>query len=288
MIWALYGLLHSFFRAAFTEAGRKMGTTPRYTVFLQAFFAALLLAPALPFVRWPDDLYFYYAAIGTALILSIGMHLQLALCAQSSGRLAALYMPIEALAGFGIWFLIAHSLPFAHSYSAVTLGGIAASYIIATVALLKIRRHDINWRTIAIMAPVGLTYAVIGAVMKMIVPPDRVFETAIVYAYLHFVIMASFHGMVLLVRGKDMPEKVTRGILGNGLLTACFSLLAYIAFIVAVTMAPNPGYISLLTMMMPVWLIIWHRLRGTEDDSKPLAALAIVLAVVLLLVVTLA
>ncbi len=285
MLWAFYGLIHSLARAAFTETGRVFGVDAWHLTFWHAFFAVVILVPLMPFMAWPADGHFYFAAAIVALMTTVGTVMHLSLSAQKSGRVSSIYMPLEAIAACLIWILIVPDVFQAHVDDLWMSAVVVLALLLSTAALLRIRPSDINWTTFSVVAPVGVTYAVAGVVTKIVMPEENVLPVALSYVLVSYVVMACAMGVVLLLKKKAGPDLMKTDLIRAGLLTGVFSGMAYATFVSSVALAPNPGYTSAMAMLLPVWLVVLHKITGVKDQANPLAALLIAFSLFVLVMV---
>lgn len=56
--------------------------------------------------------------------------------------------------------------------------------------------------------------------------------------------------------------------------------------IISLSMVINPAFTYILGALVPVWIMIYHRLRGIKDNASPLAGKAMVISAIILLYVT--
>ena len=286
MNWALYALLHSLCRAFFVETNRVYKIDSWHLTFMQALFGFLVLVPLLPFMNWPADPRFYFAAVIVALITAVGYMIQLGLAAQKTGRVSGMYMPLEALTATIIWVLVMPATLELHSDNLLLSAGVITAFALATFGMARIRNSDISWATFLIVAPVGVTYAISGIATKMAMPETLVIQNVLTYSFVSFAVMTFVLGIVLLAKKKASRAMLEARSLKAGLLTGAFSVVGSLSFVASVAMAPNPGYTSMMAMMLPVWLMIFHRALGIEDRANKLAALMLIAGTALLIAVT--
>ena len=286
MIWIIYAIAHSMFRGIFAEINRLYQIDAWQLTFVHAVCALLLMLPLVPFMEWQADPSFYAAAGMVALITSVGIVIQLNLSSEQNGRITGIAVPFEALAGFAIWLAIDAQALENLGADPVRLLGLVASFAIAVFGLMMLRRHDINRRTLAVMAPVAVTYAVAGVVTKVVVPLDQLVPALLSFVMVNYVVMTVAIGIVLLAKRRVDDTMRSWRTLQAGALTGLLSLMAYATFVVAVVMAPNPGYVSLTAVLIPVWLFIYHHAKHREDQSSAAAALLIIISVVALVLAT--
>ena len=291
MYWAIFGIFHSIFRAIFAEINRVYGEDPWQLSFWHASVAVLILIPFIPFMDWPvmdgaDGKNFYLAAILVAMILSVGIVIQLNLSSEKKGRVSSIAIPMESISAAFIWIAV---MPYMIDYYAqdpIMTISVASAFLLVSIALFFLRTTDWSWQAFFVVAPVGVTYAVAGVVTKMVVPEAQLIPAALSFVLMNYVVMTIVIGLVLLIKRKADKNMVSKSMVKAGLLTGLFSALAYITFVASVVHAPNPGYTSLLAALVPVWLMWYHELRFIDDKAKPLAGLLIVASVILLITST--
>ncbi len=286
MNWALYALLHSLCRAFFVETNRVYKVDSWHLTFLQAFFGFLLLLPFVPFMHWPSDPRFYFAAVIVAMITAVGYMIQLGLAAQKTGRVSGMYMPLEALTATIIWVLVMPAALELHTNNLILSAGVALAFALATFGMVRIRESDVSWATFLIVAPVGVTYAVSGIATKIVMPEVMIIPTVLTYSFVCFFTMTLALGFVLLIKKKASAAILEKRTLRAGLLTGVFSLVGSLSFVASVAMAPNPGYTSMMAMLLPVWLMLFHKAMRVEDRAQPLAASMLVAGAIILIGVT--
>ena len=286
MNWALYALLHSLCRAFFVETNRVYKIDSWQLTFMQALFGLVVLLPFIPLMDWPEDPRFYFAAIVVALITAVGYMIQLGLAGQKTGRVSGMYMPLEALTATIIWVLVMPAALELHLQNIMLSLGVVVALGLSTFGMARIRQSDVSWSTFLIVAPVGATYAISGIATKIVMPETHIIPAVLAYSLVGFATMTLVLGAVLLIKKKASREMVTKHALRGGLLTGAFSVVGSLCFVASVAMAPNPGYVSIMAMMLPVWLMMFHKAMGVEDRAAKAPAMILVCGVILLLMAT--
>lgn len=286
MNWALYALLHSLCRAFFVETNRVYKVDSWHLTFLQALFGFLVMLPLVPFMHWPEDARFYFAAVIVALITAVGYMIQLGLASQKTGRVSGMYMPLEALTATVVWVLVMPAALELHSQNLILSLGVIIAFALSTYGMIRIRESDFSWGTFLIVAPVGVTYAVSGIATKIVMPETMIIPTVLSYVLINFTVMTLTLGCALLAKKKATPDMISLHTLKGGVLTGAFSVVGALSFVASVAMAPNPGYTSMMAMMLPVWLLLFHKALRMEDRAQPVAALLLSLGVIILVVIT--
>ena len=286
MYWAIFGIFHSIFRAIFAEVNRVYNVDSWQLAFWHASVAVLILLPCIPFMDWPADVNFYLAAILVALILAVGVVIQLNLSAEKKGRVSSIAIPLEAIAAALIWLAVGDYMIDYYAQNPVMTVSVVSAFILASVALFFLRTTDITWQAFLVVAPVGVTYAVAGVVTKLVIPTAHVVPAALSFVLMNYVVMTIVIGLVVLLKGRANAGMYGGPMVRAGVMTGIFSAMAYLTFVMSVVYAPNPGYTSLLAALVPVWLMWYHELRMEEDRAKPLAGLLIVASIIMLITAT--
>lgn len=278
MLWAALAFLHSIFRAIVTETGRSYRQDEWHLAFWQAVWAVLFLLPFWPLMDWPGNARFYLSAVVVALIFSVGQVVRLNMADARIGRVTALAVPLEAFLAFVIWLFVLP--PARHDFAAHPAQALMAAVCFAAVsaALVFLRRHDIGWRTAAIVVPVGFSYAVAGVAMKLAIPAGLFAAAALPFLLVHYAASAVVMGLTLVLKGKARGLRRRETALAGGM-TGLFALAAWFSFTLGVVAAPNPGYVSFAAVLVPVWLMWYREMRLEDDRSNPAAALVVVAGV---------
>lgn len=286
MNWALYALLHSLCRAFFVETNRVYKLDSWHLTFMQALFGFVVLLPFVPFMHWPTDPRFYFAGVVVALITAVGYMIQLGLAAQKTGRVSGMYMPLEAVTATVVWILVMPAALEIHAHNIMLSVGVLVALALTTFGMCRIRESDVSWQTFLVVAPVGVTYAVSGIATKIVMPETAIIPVALTYCFVGFTTMALVLGVVLWAKKKAAPVMLSKPALKAGLLTGAFSVVGSFCFVASVAMAPNPGYVSIMAMLLPVWLMLFHKAMGLADNAAKIPAILLIAGVVVLLFVT--
>jgi hypothetical protein len=282
MIWIVYALLHSLFRAMFVETGRFFPMDGWVKTFWQAGFGLVLLLPFIPMMAWPDEPMFYIAAGLVSLTMTVGTLIQLNLTLLQSGRVTGIYMPLEAAAAFLIWLAVNPSSAAEMADNPLQIVAVVLAFAIAVTALLIVRPNDVGWRAFALVAPVGISFAVAGVVTKLTLPASDIMPLTLTFVFVNYMVMTAAMGLTLLIKKKATPDIFKTQTLKGGLITGLFSTSSYATFIAGVALAPNPGYTSFMAMLLPVWMIGLHKLFRVKEQASAVAAFLLIISAAIL------
>jgi hypothetical protein len=258
-------------RAVFVETGRQYPAVDREQQgFWQALFALVFLIPLAPVALWPQDQSFYIAAAGTSLILTAGALINAGLAAEKSGRELGIHMPLETIAAFCIWLALMPSTLGDFAAQPWKTIGLAAAFFITVAAFAKVRKLNISARAFLFALPVGISYAVAGNVTKTVMVPYDLLALTVAYATINFAVMAVVMCLWLTYKSKaDLSSGVIeKKLLAAGILSGLSSAVSYMAFVISVCLARNPGYTSALAMLLPAWLLGWHKITRVPDTAR--------------------
>ena len=286
MYWAILGIFHSMFRAIVAETGKDSTCDPWHLALWQALCGVAVFAFTMPFAVWPDNLDFLFAAIFTGLIIAVGSIIQLNLNMARIGRVSAVSMPLEAFLGFALWLIIWPASRDAYLGNPGSAFVTLLIFALASGALFYIRRNDVGAHTFLIAAPVGFSFAVAGVVMKLAIPAEQAIQATISFVLVSQLVMAVVIGAVLMLKGQMNKGFTDQETTRTGLTTGVFATMAYFTFVLGVVFAPNPGLVSFLAVLVPVWLMWYHEMRWQGDRSSPAAALIIAISVITLIGMT--
>lgn len=283
MIWIIYALFLSLFRAAFAETSRIFRVESLHLFYVHSLVALAILLPLTLFMAWPQDPRFYFAAALVSLILTAGTLQQLSLAEQKVGRVSSVSMPVEALAACMLWFAVGpEAMLEDYLTNPVLSGGLVLAFILCVGALLTIRESDISLKSFLVVAPVGCTFAVAAVVTKMVMPTEMVIPSALTFVFIHYVITTVVVGIYALFKGKVTADIFDTKVVKAGSYAGVFSMLGYLSFISALAYSPNPGFVSLMAMLVPVWLLAYHKTAAVKDNANWVSGMMMILGVLVL------
>jgi len=283
MLWVVFALIGVVFQAAFTESNRHFRADSYTLNVWHGMASVILMIPALFFIDWPSGVAFYLTAFFAGAVSAIACVVQFHLASKHNGRVASMFLPVEAFAMFFLWIALKPTLIGDYMASPVATATIGASMILASVSLFFLRRNDVGWSTFWSIAPIGLLYAVAGVLCKNIIDPDNFISSLLAYTFVFYVsLTVQMAAVVALRRRHTVREIFTPQMARAGFIIAVFSVMSCIGLFGGFALAENPGYTAIALMLVPVVLMAWHRATGTQDDASPIAGMGLVIAGALL------
>jgi hypothetical protein len=283
MIWAFFGILSSLFRAAFAETNRILKADTWQLNFWHALFGLLLMLPFSFGVNWGSlHPYVYLAAGLAALVLTAAALMQLNLSNIKTARVSSMHLPAESIFAFILWFFIMPgSLDFyLKNPQATSLIGLA--FVLTTVGLMRIRDNDMGLKGLAAILPGAATFGGLAVLVKALVHESDLPDAAFIFVFVAYATMTLIMALILLVRRKAKEELVDTSLVRAGLTTGILSAASLLCFIYSLVYASSPVYPIIVSMLVPVWLMVYHKAKKIDDQAKPLPAGLIVLGVLIL------
>ena len=270
-MWFFFALLATLFYCVMTEMNRAAGAGGQVLNFWRAVAATGVLLLALPLMHWPVDPDFYGVAFLYAVLHVAVFGLLYDLAAKRRSRVSAMYLPLAALAAFGFWYLLEPQAWALAMAEAALLKGLAVSSIAVMVALQFLRAHDYDRVLFLRVVPVGVAFGGLDALTKLVLQgKEPVLGVVLSYSLAAFALTAVLSAGALMLDRRVyrvfVPLYLRQGVLSGGL-----AVLMMGCALLALIGAPNPAYPGVVMMAGPLFIGVYHGMRGIPDSLSPLA-----------------
>ncbi len=230
---------------------------------------ALLGALLLP---WPTAWGFYATAVAMGMGLAVADVALFNASRVHGARLAALYIPLKMLLAFVGWaILVPTSLwPLVSEVWRVPL--LLVGFGLCSGAMLFIRRNDASWAGLLAILPAATLFAIADVVTKLTLPPLQGGLLAVAGSAVAFLTVTTTTGAVasLWLKEGDVAAPLTWPGWRTVRLAAGFGVLVLTGLtllLVVLALAPNPGYVTAVSMLSVVFLAVWARwMRGERNN----------------------
>lgn len=230
---------------------------------------ALLGAWLLP---WPTAWGFYATAVAMGLGLAVADVALFNASRVHGARLAALYIPLKMLLAFVGWAILAPTSlwPLVSEVWRVPL--LLVGFGLCSGAMLFIRRNDASWAGLLAVVPVAVLFALGDVVAKLALPPVQGGLLAVAGSAVAFLTVTTTTGAVasLWLKEGDAAAPLTWPGWRTVPLAAGFGALLLTGLtllLVVLALAPNPGYVTAVSMLSVVFLAVWARwMRGERNN----------------------
>jgi len=284
-LWLPLAVLSSFITAQNVEINRRARQDGYRLHLWRMGFASLVWLPlAVLLPEWPRDGMFYAAAMFAGVGMLIGFTIQNDLANRHNGRVAILHMPMKAVLVFAAWAVID---PVARRHvmdnPLVTLG-VLGCLAVMVASLAEFRKHDVSWHSLKAVMPIVVVYATGDILARSVMHGGPLVERMLVFLS---VMTLTSCGVALLIwpwrTNRELPL-LSRPLVRAGAHAALGSLVNQACFFSALVLAPSPAYASMIALLAPVWLLVYHRLARIPDNANPFAGTVMVAAAIVLMV----
>lgn len=283
-IWLVLAIASSLISAQNVEANRRAKQEGFRLNLWRMTIAALFWLPLALLQPWPTDWLFYAAAIFGGVALIIGFTIQNDLATKHNGRVAILYLPLKAVLVFLLWACIdANARAHIFARPLVTLG-VMGCLGVMVFALAEFRKNDVSWSSFRAVLPVVAVYGMGDLLARLSVTPEGLQAQLIVFLFIVALTSAVTSLMLWHWRPKPGLPLMTKKLARHGMRAAVSSVVNQMCFFMALVLGPSPAYVSMVALLAPVWLLVYHRVAGIKDDANPLAGTLLVFAAIVLMV----
>ncbi len=285
-LWLWLALAHSVIGAQNVEMNRRAKQEGFRLNLWRMGLSSLFWLPLALLQPWPDFAdyaTFYLAAVFSGVGLIVGFTIQNDLALRHNGRVAVLHMPLKAVLVFILWALC---IPTAREHYfenwLITLGVILCLGVMA-LGLFSFRRNDVSWYSLKAVLPIVGLYAAADLFTRLTMPTETLQSSLIVFLFVMTASSALASILCLPWRPQpNLPLSHPKLVRAAGW-AAVGGTLNQVCFFAALVLGPSPAYVSMVALLTPVWLLIYHRVKGIPDEASPVAGTAVVLAAMVLM-----
>lgn len=284
-LWLVLAVVSSLISAQNVEANRRAKQEGFRLNLWRMGIAALFWLPLALLQAWPQDALFYLAAMFGGSALIIGFTIQNDLAARHNGRVAIVYLPLKAVLVFVVWACIDTDTRMHVLARPVVTLGILGCLGTMVFALAEFRKNDVSWDSFRAVLPVVAVYAMGDILAKLSMTGSTGLQGRLI-VFLFVVAATSAVVSLMLWPWRPKPELpfYTKKLVQTGVRAAVSSAANQVCFFMALVLGPSPAYVSMVALLAPVWLLIYHRIAGIKDDANPLAGTLLVFAAIVLMV----
>lgn len=283
-LWLVLALASSLLTAQNVESNRRARQEGFRLNFWRMSMAALFWWPLSMLEKWPSDWTFYGAAMFGGVAMIIGFTIQNELANKHNGRVAILHGPLKAVLVFILWAAI-DPVARGHVFEKplVTLG-VVGCLATMVMALAQFRHNDVSWNSFRAVLPIVVVYGMGDMLARFAITPDELHERLVVFLFVVALTSSTVSLLIWPWRPKPELPMFTQKLMKDAFRAAMGSTANQVCFFMALVLGPSPAYVSMVALLAPVWLLVYHRWAGIKDDANPVAGTLLVFAAVVLMV----
>lgn len=286
MIWIIPALLCGILRAFAFDVNRKYKIDAGDLNFYRLAYSVVLITPITLFFTWPESTKFYLFAAIAGVIVGIGDQYLWKLSSNNNSRVASMFDAVNSLGSFIFWILITPTAIAAFIEDVSLAIGIVISYTLMFYGMWVLKKSPYTWNAFRTLLAVCFFNSINAVLVKIAlndVPVDITYS--IIYMLIMYVVAFITSAIFIYAQTKALP-KFSKEIVKPSIFLGTTFSAAGICVLYAIATAENPGYAVMLAALAPVWLVIIHKIKGVQDNTKALPVLLIVLSSIILIMLT--
>jgi len=282
MTWYAYALLGSFFNAVALESIAHFKVDSLKLTFGTSVAIFFILLPTLFLVPLPEDISFYLLGLFIG-FLSVYADIKMFDLAKVYGsRAVSIYTAMKILLVFVCWQILFPSSFLELTAEPLIAAGIIACLAITCFSVYLMSNHSVSWAVLVALIPVAAVLAVGDISTKLGIQAAgdaaRTWESAALFVWLVGIGNMVISGPMQYLRGDKENRYMNRYDWSVSIGLGALYVLVLISTVSAQLDVPNPAYVNAIVVLGLVWLLIYHKMRGTPDTTNPAAALLFVLS----------
>lgn len=278
-LWIFLALGSSFCSAFGMYMHQRMAGTNVATAVWLKIFAVMLAVPILIQTGLPTHPLFYLLTACAAIIWCFNDLIYFEAVKNHGASLLARLSPLGLILGFVVWFAIKPELLGRYLEDIPRFIGLCATLLLTVSCTVFLKRCQVSWAALKDIWPVIIAAAVGIICLKSAV--DYAPEDQGVFGYVGFEasLMLLFYAVYFSIKRRSAGREIfIRAGLRSGGIAGGLLLLGVVMRTYAYQSVDHPAFVSMISMLDVIWLIILSRLSGWKDDSNKIAGLGIVLA----------
>ena len=277
--WFFFALASSLCSALGMYMHQRLGGSNVASAIWMKLLAVGIAVPVLIRTGLPQDPVFYLLTAGAAIIWCFNDLIYFQAVKNHGAALLARLSPLGLILGFVAWFLIHPELLNRYMADMPRFIGICATLLLAMGCAMWLRQCAVSWRALK-----DIWYIIAASVIGILfvksavdyAPKDQgVFGYVGFEATLMLIFYAFYFGISRRATLGDVFSKT--GLKTGGIVGLCL-MTGVVLRTQAQQSVDHPAFVTMISMLDVIWLIILTRLSGWKDDSNKIAGLGIVLA----------
>lgn len=288
MLWVVNGLIYGFFTAVYMLFNQHYKINGYILGIWRGFGICALFLPLLVFYPIPHD--WHYWLLLTVQGICIGIydsHVFFASAKFGAGPTSRFMAVTVLLTTFAWWFLTPQK--FLHLLSegdlAVTLVLILCGF---SFCYWQMFESTVSYQVALYTLPAVLALAMMSIITKYIATEAHSLGQGLAYYLTVSTFVSGVYNTLLYARQK--VEQKWRAVIAEqtrkaGAFLIMFSSMLIVAKTMALRIAPNPGYVTALLLISPLFIYVLNRQNNITDTLSVKAGFAMIFFLILLVLV---
>lgn len=291
MLWVIDGLVYGFFTAIYTLFNQHYKLNGYVLGIWRGFGISLAFMPFLYFFPVPESAYYWFLLIFQGLLIGIyDSHLFFASADFGAGPTSR-FMAITALVTTFLWWFLTPE-QFEHLLGN---GTVFISLILVlfgfTVSYWQMVQSPVSQKLVRYILPAVFALAGMSIATKEIAVHSQSGVWGAITYYLAVALFVSgcynlfFYLRTQKKRGfkQFVADVFNRRTVWPGIYMVTFSAALITAKTLALRVAPNPGYVTALLLVAPIFVYVLNRTRKIPDDVSVKAGFSMIFFLLLLI-----
>ena len=282
MFWFVYGLLFAIFDAGSLTVNQRYRVDGYMLAALRGFGVSLCSLPFLFFVNLPLDWNFLLRAFIQGILTGFftsRIYNSVALFgAGATSRIMVLSIVISAI----LWWGMHPDYFFTLLKNPLLFAGIILSIAAVIFGYLRMSDHSRSEGIVRYMALAVVIGAIMSVNRKSLMGIDGFLAGNTMYFTVSMFVSGIYNTAAYMLANKSKPVEFlklaseVRSLKSGGIVTLTSALSLFFCDY-ALSQAPNPAYVSALGLSSPLWVLLYNKLSGYQNNFRK-SGLAILLA----------
>ncbi|MBQ9271218.1 MAG: hypothetical protein IJ218_03005 [Alphaproteobacteria bacterium] len=288
MLWVINGLIYGFFTAVYMLFNQHYKLNGYVLGIWRGFGICALFLPLLPFFSIPNEWHYWLLLIVQGLCIGIyDSHIFFASARFGAGPTSRFMAVTVLLTTFAWWFLTPKKF----------IELLALGDVVITLVLILCGFSFCYWQmfsgkvsnAVAVYTlPAVVALALMSIITKYIATEAHSLGQGLTYYLTVSTFVSGIYNTVCYARD-NITDKWHKIIdvktIKSGILLILFSSMLIVAKTMALRIAPNPGYVTALLLIAPVFIYLLNKHNNIADTLSVQAGFAMIFFLVLLVLV---
>ena len=288
MLWVINGLIYGFFTAVYMLFNQHYKINGYVLGIWRGFGICTLFLPLLLVYPVPVDIRYWGLLAAQGLCIGIyDSHIFFASAKFGAGPTSRFMAVAVLLTTFAWWLLTPQKFIFLLSQGdlVVTLILILCGF---SFCYWQMFESIVSYRVAVYTLPAVIALAIMSIITKYIATEAHSLGQGLTYYLTVSTFVSGVYNLACYAhrnRQQKWRNIITRKTIKSGILLILFSSMLIVAKTMALRIAPNPGYVTALLLIAPLFIYILNRQSNITDTISVKAGFAMIFFLILLVLV---